>query len=129
MTDNEFEELVERALDDIPERFQKLMNNVAILVEEDARPEQSGEVPLRSGEVLLGLYQGVPLTKRGPNYGMVLPDKITLFKSAILAIGQTEDSIAKLITETVWHEIGHHFGMNEARVREAEKKRKDHAAH
>jgi len=124
MTDEHFELLVNDALQNIPEKFRKLMNNVAITTEGMARPEQNNEARITKNNVLLGLYQGVPLTHRGPNYGFVLPDKITIFKDTIMAIGKTEEGIKQLIKDTVWHEIAHHFGSDEYRVREAENKRK-----
>ncbi|MFA5954893.1 MAG: metallopeptidase family protein [Patescibacteria group bacterium] len=129
MTDDNFEVLITQALATIPERFRNHMNNVGIVIEEEVRPGQAGELPIRDGEVLLGLYQGVPLTRRGPQYGMVLPDKITLFKTPIVAIGKAEGGIRELVRDTVWHEIGHHFGMDETRIRKAEQDRKHkHAA-
>ncbi len=125
MTDDEFEALVHEALLNIPEKFRRLMSNVAITIEEQARAEQGREVGIRRGDVLLGLYEGVPQTRRGPNYGMVPPDKITIFKQPIEMIGQTPEKIRELVAGTVWHEIGHHFGLSDEQIHAAEKRRKN----
>lgn len=120
----EFEMLVEEALDEIPEKFRSLMDNVVILVEDNARPEHGQEIGIRKNEVLLGLYQGVPQTHRGPHYSMVPPDRITIFQDTIEKSGRTPEGIRKLVKETIWHEIAHHFGSDERRVRKAEKQRR-----
>lgn len=123
MVSKEFEKLVEAALTAIPEKFRTLMDNVAIVVEDRARPERGQEIGIRQNEVLLGLYQGVPQTQRGPHYSLVPPDKITIFQNTIEEIGRTHEGIRELVKNTVWHEIAHHFGSDERRVRRAEKRR------
>lgn len=120
----QFAALVREALLNIPERFRNLMENVAIVIEEESRPEQNEEVGIRYGEVLLGLYQGVPRTARGPHYNLALPDKITIFKTPIELLGQTPDGIRALVRDTVWHEVAHHFGLNDVRIHKAAAKRK-----
>ncbi|OGL61247.1 hypothetical protein A3H10_00845 [Candidatus Uhrbacteria bacterium RIFCSPLOWO2_12_FULL_46_10] len=120
MTREEFEKLTEEALDEIPEKFHKLMDNVVILVEDNARPEHGQEIGIRKNEVLLGLYQGVPQTHRGPHYSMVPPDRITIFQNTIEKFGRTPAGIRQLVKDTIWHEIAHHFGSDERRVRKAE---------
>jgi predicted Zn-dependent protease with MMP-like domain len=103
-----FEALVAEALDGIPPELGRLMDNVAVFVEEGSH---------RSG--LLGLYQGIPLTKRDRGYeGMVLPDRITIFRQSILARCATEAEVVRQVRVTVIHEVGHHFGINDARLRE-----------
>ena len=119
----EFEKLVGEALDEIQDGFQALWDNVVIVVEDKARPEHGAEVGIRHHQTLLGLYQGVPQTRRGLNYGMAVPDKITIFKDNIERYARTPDKIRQLVKETVWHEIAHHFGSDERRVRRAEQKR------
>ena len=128
MTREEFEKLVEEAMAEIPEKFRALMDNVAIVVEDNARPEHGQEIGIRQNEVLLGLYQGVPQTSRGPHYSLVPPDRITIFQNTIEKIGRTEEGIRKLVKNTVWHEIAHHFGSDERRVRRAEALRKHRQA-
>lgn len=103
-----FEELVAEVLDSIPPELGRLMDNVAIVVK-DGSP--------RSG--LLGLYEGIPLTKRSRGYdGMVLPDRITIFRLPILARCSDEESVAEQVRVTVIHEVAHHFGIDDARLDE-----------
>lgn len=103
-----FEELVGEALDEIPEDLGRLMDNVAVFVREGS-----------PGSGLLGRYEGIPLTKRDRGYeGMVLPDRITIFRQPILASCATEAEVVEQVRITVVHEIGHHFGIDDARLHE-----------
>jgi predicted Zn-dependent protease with MMP-like domain len=102
-----FEEMVGAALDGLPEELGKLMRNVAVTVEHGAGPPG-----------LLGLYQGVPLTSRTTGYAGVLPDRITIFQRAICRICNTEDEVTEQVRRTVVHEVGHHFGISDERLRE-----------
>ncbi len=103
-----FEALVAEALDGIPEALGRLMDNVAVFVEEGSS---------RSG--LLGRYEGIPLTRRDRGYeGMVMPDRITIFRLPILAMCATEDDVVHQVRVTVVHEVGHHFGIADDRLRE-----------
>ena len=103
-----FEELVAEALDGIPPDLGRLMDNVAVFVEEGSA---------RSG--LLGLYQGIPLTRRDRGYeGMVMPDRITIFRLPILAMCRDEDKVVEQVRVTVIHEVAHHFGIDDARLAE-----------
>jgi predicted Zn-dependent protease with MMP-like domain len=108
----EFELLVEDALRLIPWRFRRRMNNVAIVVEME---------PPRPG--LLGLYQGRPLANRSVFEGFTLPDKITIFQGPHERLSRTREELEQMVADTVWHEIAHHFGMDEQEVRRAERKR------
>jgi predicted Zn-dependent protease with MMP-like domain len=109
ITPERFEELVADALDLIPDELARRMDNVAVFVQDRAR--QRG---------LLGLYQGVPLTSRGNHYGIGggAPDRITIFRENILARCRTEDDVVRQVTITVVHEVAHHFGIDDARLRE-----------
>jgi len=118
-----FEELVNEGIKDIPEKFLKKIENVDIVIEKEPTPAQLEKLKIRKDSLLFGLYEGIPQTKR-LNYGQVLPDKITIFKGPIEKMGQSENKIKEIVKNTVWHEIAHHFGMDEKSVREAEKKRK-----
>lgn len=109
----------------IPERFLKLLDNVDIVIEDEPTPAQKRKLQLRRGWTLFGLYEGIPQSKRGANYGAVLPDKITIFQKPIEAFARNKEEIKEMVKNTVWHEIAHHFGMNEERVRLAENKRKN----
>jgi predicted Zn-dependent protease with MMP-like domain len=108
-----FEELVADALDSIPVELASEMENVAFVVEDWPRPEQS-----RGGQ-LFGLYEGVPLTSRGPvGYGGVLPDRVTIFRGPLCERAVDEDDLAEQVRVTVLHEVGHHFGIGDERLRE-----------
>ena len=110
-----FEELVADALDGIPENLGKLMENVAVFVEDWPTAEQLGG---RQG-TLLGLYEGVDLTRRSPlSYGAVMPDRITIFRGPISSVARSDEQLVQLVTETVIHEVAHHFGISDARLEE-----------
>jgi predicted Zn-dependent protease with MMP-like domain len=119
----EFEKLVGQAIDSIDERFLAKLKNVEIVIEDTPTREQIKKLNLR-GSILFGLYEGIPQTQRA-QYGNVLPDKITIFKNSIEQYYQTDESIKKAVKDTVWHEIAHHFGMDEHQVRKAEKNRRN----
>ena len=102
-----FEELVAAALDGLPPDLGRLMSNVAVVVDLDGG---------RPG--LLGLYQGIPLTRRTTSYAGVLPDRITIYRRAICAICHDDDQVVEQVRRTVIHEVGHHFGLGDARLRE-----------
>ncbi|HEX2131179.1 MAG TPA: metallopeptidase family protein [Actinophytocola sp.] len=108
MSRRRFEELVGDALDLVPDEFATAMDNVVVLVE-DRDPEQPS---------LLGLYHGIALTERTSTYGGVLPDRITIYREAILDICETEEDVVEEVAITVVHEIAHHFGIDDARLHE-----------
>ena len=110
---DEFDRIVENALRLIPARFRRRMQNVAIVVEEE---------PGRPG--LLGLYQGRPLANRSVFESFALPDKITIYQGPHERMARTRAELEQAVAETVWHEIAHHFGMDERRVRRAERLRR-----
>ncbi|MEX0621447.1 MAG: metallopeptidase family protein [Candidatus Woykebacteria bacterium] len=112
----EFEQLVSSALEDLPKFFEEKLENVEVVIEEWPNQYYS------RGRLLLGLYQGVPKTRRSGGYTMVLPDKITVFKGPIelLARGNPE-TIKNIVIDTVQHEIAHHFGISDARLRQLKK--------
>ena len=108
MTQRRFEELVGEALDTIPPELTRAMDNVVVLV--DDRNADDPE--------LLGLYEGVALTERTGDYAGVLPDRITVYREAILDICETEEDVVEEVAITVVHEIAHHFGIDDARLHE-----------
>lgn len=120
MDREKFEQLVREGIKAIPQRFLKKLNNVDIIIEDEPTEEQMKKLKLGKGAKLFGLYQGVPQTKRG-HYSWVLPDKITIFKKPIEEVALSEKEVREKVKETVWHEIAHHFGLGEERVRRAEK--------
>jgi predicted Zn-dependent protease with MMP-like domain len=123
-TREEFEKIVEEGIKAIPEMFLRKLNNVAIVVEDEPTPAQKKKLNIHPNWTLFGLYEGIPQAKRGINYSAVLPDKITIFQKPIEDEARGEEDIKEMVKNTVWHEIAHHFGMNEARVRLAEAKRR-----
>ncbi|MFA5030488.1 MAG: metallopeptidase family protein [Patescibacteria group bacterium] len=121
----EFEQVVEDAIFAIPKKIRDRIVNVAFVVEDNSRAARKTEHEVRSRGMLLGLYQGVPLGKRGPYYSGVLPDKITIFKTAIEQVARDDvQAIKTLIQEVVHHEVAHFLGMNEREVRVWEKRKK-----
>ena len=116
-----FRQLVAEAVDNLPEEFHVKLENIDVVVDDWPSPAQLKQVGLRRGETLLGLYQGVPLTRRGRHYGLVPPDKITIFQKPIEARYRHEAEITAEIQRVVRHEIAHHFGIGDARLRQLEK--------
>jgi predicted Zn-dependent protease with MMP-like domain len=116
MTSPEFERLVEEGIAAIPERYLKMLKNVRIVVEEEPTREQLTAGRVKSGYTLFGLYEGVPKPARGGGYNLILPDKITIFKRPIESACDSADEIRAQVRETVWHEIAHHLGLDEAEV-------------
>ncbi len=121
-----FEQLIEDAVASIPERFRKRFDNLAFIVEDEARRGGRHATRIKRGSILLGLYEGVPLARRGVNYSLVLPDTITIFQQPIeqLARGRTE-MIRAIVRDTVLHEVAHHLGFDELEVRRWERKRRE----
>ena len=108
------------ALRRLPKFFKKKMKNVDVVVEDRASRDLLSEMGLQSPFELLGLYQGIPLDRRGFYYGNVLPDKITLFQVPIESICQTREEIEEKVKEVVIHEVGHYFGLDDEKLREIE---------
>ena len=112
MTAREFDALVEKAVRAIPPRFRRRLENIAFVVERE---------PPRPG--ILGLYEGRPLPMRSVSEGFTLPDRITIFQGPHERLSPDRASLEKLLRDTVWHEVAHYFGMDEPRVRRAERRR------
>jgi len=115
-----FEQLVVKAIESLPEEFLELMNNVDVVGEDYPTPDQLDKEDLEDDTLLLGLYEGIPQTRRSSFYGMVVPDKITIFQKAIESAVASDDEIEEQIQKTVRHEIAHHFGSSEETLREIE---------
>ena len=110
ITAERFEELVVEAIDALPDWVHQAMDNVSVLIEDRPSSGQRG---------LLGLYHGVPLSQRGNNYSNVLPDTITLYRATIVAVaGPDEERVRAQVARTVAHEVAHHFGISDDRLRE-----------
>ncbi|HWC99265.1 MAG TPA: metallopeptidase family protein [Candidatus Sulfopaludibacter sp.] len=120
----DFDRLVEAAYARIPSRFRRRMKNIALVVEPEPTAHQltRGRVP--RGNTLLGLYEGRPLTQRSVFDSFAMPDRITIFQGPHERLAASPEHLAKLVEETVWHEVAHYFGMDELQVRTAERKRR-----
>ncbi|MCB0076153.1 MAG: metallopeptidase family protein [Anaerolineales bacterium] len=118
-----FDDLVREALDELPQEFATLLDNVQVVVQAWPSPAQLASVQLRHPTQLLGLYEGIPRTERGSYYGQVVPDKISIFQYPIERICATDDAVRQQVRDTVMHELGHHFGLDEARLRTLEEER------
>lgn len=116
VSDARFEAMVAAGVDAIPERFAKYMANVAVTWAPEPDLWQRIKARLGPGRLLFGLYEGVPKTRRGNYYSGVLPDKITIFKRPLQSIAADEDHLARLVKDTVWHEVAHHFGLSDREI-------------
>jgi predicted Zn-dependent protease with MMP-like domain len=115
----EFENLVEEALEEIPEYFKKHIKNLEFIAKEYPSVNELKRVNIYGRGILLGLYEGVPLRKRGPGYQGVLPDRITLYMYPIIdEAGRLRMPLKEKIKKVLMHEIGHYFGLSEAELRE-----------
>jgi predicted Zn-dependent protease with MMP-like domain len=121
MEREKFEKLTEEAMAQVPKKFKKFIENLAVIVEEKPSREifeKTGSTPLSS---ILGHYHGVPLKHRGPYYGNIPPDVIVIYQRPIESICSTEEEIKKKVREVVFHEIGHYFGLSDKELKEIER--------
>ncbi len=117
MTREHFRELVEAAIDSIPERFARQVRNVGVIIEDEPSDELLDEMEVDADDTLLGLYDGTPLTERSWDHGNQLPDRILLFQYPIEDDGDgSDDDVYCAIGETLIHELGHYFGMTEEEI-------------
>ena len=121
MTRERFETIAEEEFAVLPEPFRQRIENVRIVIEDVDTPAQRGRAGLGRSSMLLGLYEGVPLPRRGIDYGVVpvMPDTITLFQKNIESIARSEAEVRKQVRETLIHEIAHYFGMDEDDIKAA----------
>lgn len=111
-----FERLVADALDGLPDTILRMLDNVAVVVARAPTIHQQQRVQLADDEMLLGLYEGIPLTERTSGYGAVLPDKVTIFQRAIESQCNSEAELIDAVRHTVVHELAHHLGISDARL-------------
>lgn len=117
----DFQKLVDEAVEGIPEEFKKHLDNVDIGVEIWPTRQDMQSIRAHPHTILFGLYKGIPKTKRGLYYSAVMPDKISIFAGPIISMSKDIDGVKLQVKKTVIHEIGHFFGMSEEAIREAEK--------
>jgi len=123
MDPDAFDRLVSAAYARIPGRFRRRMKNIALVVEAEPTAAQLAKGRVPRGGTLLGLYEGRPLTVRSVFEPFAMPDRITLFQGPHERLARSPDHLARLVEETVWHEVAHYFGMDERQVRAAERTR------
>ncbi|MFN8535133.1 MAG: metallopeptidase family protein [Dehalococcoidia bacterium] len=114
MSRRRFERLVSRAVRDLPAEIRDHLNNVAIAIEDWPSDEDLAAAGLEPGETLLGLYQGTPLTGRTSDYGLTLPDKITIYQGPLEQACPSDWAVRSEVQTTVIHELAHHFGLSDA---------------
>ena len=124
MRSDDFDRLVADAWSRIPSRFRRRMKNIALLVEDEPSPAHLARGRVPRGGTLLGLYEGRPLTARSVFESFSMPDRITIFQGPHERMARDPVHLAKLVEDTVWHEVAHYFGMNELQVRAAERRRR-----
>jgi predicted Zn-dependent protease with MMP-like domain len=114
----DFDEVIRQTLDEFPRDLQRSIANVAIVVEEFADDETLELAELDDPLDLLGFYHGIPLTERTHSYGLILPDKISIYRQPILNLSKSDDQIRTRIRQTVRHELAHYFGIDDERLEE-----------
>jgi predicted Zn-dependent protease with MMP-like domain len=115
ISDDEFGELVGDGIDAIPKLYQRHLDNVAFIVEDEPSQEQRRKLKLACNQTLLGLYEGVPLPARNGS-SKLLPDKITIFKNPILYLSSTAEEVKEQVRHTIWHEVAHYYGLDHTRI-------------
>ncbi len=114
VTEPEFQELVQQALDGLPDEYAKLISNVAVVVEDEPSPDLLADLEMEEDEDLLGLYQGLPIDHESFfQTGGQLPARISIYRGPILRICRTKKEVVQEVRDTVVHEIGHHFGLDD----------------
>jgi len=116
LSDEEFREVVEEAIEALPDEFKSKLDNVDVVAEDYPPAEVRRRTP--RGVLVLGLYQGVPQKRRTTGYGLVLPDKISLYKKNIETVCTSRDQVYRQIRKTLLHEIGHHFSLDDKELRD-----------
>jgi predicted Zn-dependent protease with MMP-like domain len=121
VTDEQFERLISRAMDELPQEYIRGLDNVAVTYDDEPTPVQRQKMKLRHDQTLFGLYEGIPRTQRGAGYNLVLPDKITIFKLPMLRLHHDMDGLYREVKHTLWHEIAHFYGLGHDRIHEIER--------
>ena len=125
----QFAAIISQAMDELPEKYIRALDNVAVVYEDEPTPQQRELMQLRRSQTLFGLYQGIPQTARGSGYNLVLPDKITIFKRPLEAASRDMAELKAHVKHTLWHEIAHHFGLDHDRIHKLEDNHKGGTSH
>lgn len=123
MSDEQFADMIEQAMDELPKEHMRAVKNVAIVYADDPTPAQREELKLQCHQTLFGLYEGVPLTRRNGQTHFP-PDKITIFKNPMLNFVDTMPELKAEIKHTLWHEVAHYFGLNHDQIHKLERRQK-----
>lgn len=121
ISDVQFEELINQSMDELPQEYIRGLKNVAVTFDDEPTPEQRQKQQLSPDQTLFGLYEGIPLTRRGAGYNLVLPDKITIFKGPITRASHDAASLKAQVKHTLWHEIAHYYGLDHDRIHAIER--------
>lgn len=122
ITDKLFDEIISKAMDELPQEHIAGLNNVLVTYEDEPSLEQRQKLKLRCNESLFGLYEGIPLTKRPAANSILggnvigMPDRITLFKIPLMRVSRDLNDFKKQVKHTLWHEIAHYYGLDHARI-------------
>jgi predicted Zn-dependent protease with MMP-like domain len=125
MNREKFEEMVARAVETLPEEFIDRLENVVVMVADHPTHSQLKKTGVKPGNTLLGLYEGIPLSRRGNHYNLTPPDRITIFQKPIESICRNEEEITIEVQKVVQHEIAHHFGITDTRLIQIEKEKSE----
>jgi predicted Zn-dependent protease with MMP-like domain len=121
VSDDQFDQIISKALDSLPKTHMSAIKNVAIVYEDEPTEEQRQELKLQCHETLFGLYQGVPLARRGGLNNHYPPDKITIFKNPMLMYVSTMEELEEQVRHTLWHEVAHYFGLDHDQIHKLER--------
>lgn len=121
LTDEQFDQIITRAMNELPQEYIKGLENVVIVQADNPTAEQLATMKIDNEHILLGLYEGVPLTQRGSGFSGMLPDKITMFKNSILAVVNDDRELLEQVKRTLWHEIAHYYGLNHSHIDQLQK--------
>lgn len=121
ISDEKFEAYIATAMDELPEQYIKRLNNVLITFEDEPSQEQRQKQKLRADQTLFGLYEGIPMNRRGAGYNLVLPDRITIFKGPLSRSATSLEALKAMVKHTLWHEIAHFYGLDHDRIHEIER--------
>lgn len=116
MSDEYFDSLITRAMNELPQEYISNMQNVVVVMEDEPSDEQRERLKMRGDSLLLGLFEGVPRTRQTGSESGILPGKITLFKNHIRAVSHDEASFFEQIKRTLWHEIAHYYGLEHSDI-------------